>query len=532
MVDATTSGAAAGSERAVATGEPGSTRAQGAIANDDGRFVIADVDAGDVTLRARLLGYKPLERVVAVVAGDTARVELRLEPEAAVLGAVKTEARPIERDAFDTRPSVGTVQITSRAAEGVPKFGEPDIIRVVQLLPGVEARNDFSTGLNVRGGEADQNLIQIDGYPIYNPFHLGGLFSTFIDPTVSDVQLLTGGFPARYGGRLSSVLDVRSADETRSGIHGDADLSVIASTLELGSAFDQGKGSWMIAGRRTYADEFVKLISTNQLPYHFRDEQGHVSFAFSPSTQAHGNGVQRPRHTQRGHRDVRRLGERGRERRELRLQLGKQRRRRHPDVELRSTRPVAVDALCFSATARRSSSGRRYPVLDAAGSRRGVARPGQRCERSPTRGDVTGHTVTHDRSFGYEVASYGITYNANSSQAGTTLYNLRQIADLRRALRGRLWRVNTSFMLEMRPARRDADGHGVGRDLAAGVGEVLPHARLRSHRRRRQVRAMDALAGRARTFQSAYSTSGWRATRRRPCRRRGTTSRGRSGGSG
>jgi hypothetical protein len=66
----------------------------------------------------------------------------------------------------------------------VSPLGEPDIIRAVQLLPGVEARNDFSTGLNVRGGESDQNLILIDGYPIYNPFHLGGLFSTFIDPTV------------------------------------------------------------------------------------------------------------------------------------------------------------------------------------------------------------------------------------------------------------------------------------------------------------------------------------------------------------
>src|SRR4029078_13385835 len=140
--------------------------------------------AGTVTLRVRLLGYKVVEREMRIVDGDTTRADFFLAPEATVLAAVKSEARPIERDAFEPRPSVGTVQIPARAAEGVPKFGEPDIIRIVQLFPGVEARNAFSSGLSVRGGESDQNLILIDGFPIYNPFHLGGLFSTFIDPTV------------------------------------------------------------------------------------------------------------------------------------------------------------------------------------------------------------------------------------------------------------------------------------------------------------------------------------------------------------
>src|SRR6185312_14388999 len=157
------------------------------------------------------------------------RVDIRLETEATVLGVVRTEARPVDRERFESRPNVGTVQVTARAAQGVPQFGQPDIIRVVQLLPGVEARNDFSTGLNVRGGESDQNLILLDGYPIYNPFHLGGLFSTFIDPMVQGLTLMTGGFPARYGGRLSSVLDVHTADEPRAGLHGTAEVSVLAS---------------------------------------------------------------------------------------------------------------------------------------------------------------------------------------------------------------------------------------------------------------------------------------------------------------
>jgi hypothetical protein len=167
VLDATTSEPRQGTSVAV-VGTP-----RGAIADANGRFVIPDVPVGNVVLRARLLGYKAIERPATVAAGDTTRIEFRLEPEATLLGAVRTQARPVERDAFESRPSVGTVQITARAAQGVPKFGEPDIIRIVQLLPGVEARNDFSTGLNVRGGESDQNLILIDGFPIYNPFHLG-----------------------------------------------------------------------------------------------------------------------------------------------------------------------------------------------------------------------------------------------------------------------------------------------------------------------------------------------------------------------
>ncbi|HEX4681528.1 MAG TPA: carboxypeptidase-like regulatory domain-containing protein, partial [Gemmatimonadaceae bacterium] len=123
----------------------GTTR--GAIADERGRYVIANVVAGAVTLRVRLLGYKPIERGVTVSARDTTRVDFSLETEAAVLGAIRSEARPVERDAFESRPGVGTVQMTARAAEAVPKFAEPDIMRVVQLLPGVEARNDFSTGL-------------------------------------------------------------------------------------------------------------------------------------------------------------------------------------------------------------------------------------------------------------------------------------------------------------------------------------------------------------------------------------------------
>src|ERR1043165_1511450 len=126
------------------------------------------------------------------------------------LGPMRSEATRIERQIFEQAPAIGRMSIGVDEIKAAPRFfSEADLLRTVQLLPGVEAKNDFSAGMNVRGGESDQNLVLLDGYPIYNPFHLGGLFGTFIEPMVGRVDLFTGAFPAAYGNRLSSVLDSR-----------------------------------------------------------------------------------------------------------------------------------------------------------------------------------------------------------------------------------------------------------------------------------------------------------------------------------
>ena len=112
------------------------------------------------------------------------------------------------------------MSLTARETRSSPVFVEPDVLRTVQMLPGIAARSDYSAGFNVRGGEGDQNLVLIDGYPIFSPFHMYGLFSTFIDPTVGGVELRKGAFPSRYGGRLSGVLDVISAEPTSEDLQG------------------------------------------------------------------------------------------------------------------------------------------------------------------------------------------------------------------------------------------------------------------------------------------------------------------------
>jgi len=193
------------------------------------------------------------------------------------LPAVRTQATRSERQSFEAETNVGSVSITGRELRSSPTFIEPDLLRSVQLLPGIEARSDYAAGFNVRGGESDQSLILIDGFPIYNPFHLGGLFSTFIDATVGNVALHKGGLAARYGGRLSGVLDVQSAEPASADLHGTADVSLVSSSASVGRTFADGEGSWLVAARRTYADAVVNLIKPDAFPYHFQDVQGHIT---------------------------------------------------------------------------------------------------------------------------------------------------------------------------------------------------------------------------------------------------------------
>ena len=246
----------------------------------DGTFRIAGVPPGAARVNARALGYRPLDTEIVVRAGDTTSLTIRMTAAPYVLGRVRTEAAATERRRFEEIAEVGAITMSRRTASAVPSVGEPDLLRVVQLLPGVTTRSDYTAGYNVRGGESDQNLVLLDGIPIYNPFHLGGMFSTFIDEMVSELELLTGGFPAPHGGRLSSVLDVRSAEEARQRLHGTASVSLLASSLAIGSALPNARDSWGLGLRRTYADQVIGAVTDEVLPYHFRDGQAHFTRVF------------------------------------------------------------------------------------------------------------------------------------------------------------------------------------------------------------------------------------------------------------
>jgi hypothetical protein len=250
-----------------------------------GRFTIAGIDAGTHAIDATSPGFRAKSATVVVAAGGTSEVEILLARSIAILDAAVSTATVPEREAFLARPNVGATTLGVRTMGAVPRLGEADPVRVVQLLPGVLAKNDLSAGMNVRGGEADQNLVLLDGHPIYNPFHLGGMLSTFTDEMVQEVALRTGPFPSRYGGRLSGLLDVRSIAEHRTGVHGAIDVSVIAASATLAGATQGGSGSWAFSARRTYADQVAAALGDIQVPYHFGDLQARFTRALGDRTR-------------------------------------------------------------------------------------------------------------------------------------------------------------------------------------------------------------------------------------------------------
>ena len=167
------------------------------------------------------------------------------------------------------------VNLSPRILKSQPSLTEPDIFRTIQSLPGVLTTSEFSTGLVIRGGNTDQNLILLDGITVYNPSHLGGLFSNFIVDAVKDAELIKGGYNAEYGGRLSAVLDIRSREGNRNKIEGSSSVSLLTAQSTIEGPIPGG--AFLVAGRRTYFDKVLPYVTDNfDLPYYFYDLQGHI----------------------------------------------------------------------------------------------------------------------------------------------------------------------------------------------------------------------------------------------------------------
>ncbi|HEU5185852.1 MAG TPA: carboxypeptidase regulatory-like domain-containing protein, partial [Gemmatimonadaceae bacterium] len=423
-----------GSDTGLATPARGATvlivgTALRAMTDTDGRFLLGGVPAGPAILRVLLLGYRAADRAIELLPGDTARVELILQPEARVLSPVRVEASL-------SRPDVATIAVDAAAMSSIPTVGEPDVVRVAQLLPGVVARNDFNTGLNVRGGEADQNLILLDGHPIHNPFHLGGLFSTFMDATVGGIELTTGAFPARYGGRLSSVLDVRSADDARPGMHGSADLSALAATGRLAGSLGGERGTWSVAARRTYADAVTSIFTTQVFPYHFRDFHGRATYALP--------GNVRVAVTAYAGKDVldANLAELRSDSAPSRASEG----RWAVDWGNRVIGFTIAKDLGENATIEQRISHSHFATqLDL-----GDGTFGQRSRIGDGRlaGSLLVRGATHDRTIGYELATHRIRYSSGSAQTATTEFDIVQRPTTAAVWIDDLWRASPRWLVE------------------------------------------------------------------------------------
>jgi hypothetical protein len=406
------------------------------ITGADGRFLIERVPAGAATIRVRLLGYRATDRTIQLLVGDTVRVDLVLQPEARLLSTVRVDADAADVEAFLSKPNVGRVAVDAAAMASIPTVGEPDVIRVAQLLPGVVARNDFNTGLNVRGGEAEQNLILLDGHPIYNPFHLGGVFSTFMDATVDAIELTTGAFPARYGGRLSSVLNVRSADDPRPGVHGSSDVSVLAASGRFAGSLGGERGTWSLAARRTYADAVTSIFTRYVFPYHFRDFHGRVSYTLPGDVRVAVTGY--------AGRDVlnANFAEFESDSAPSRASEG----RWSVDWGNRVIGATIAKDLGDRATIEQRISHSHFSArLDL-----GDGAFGQRSRVGDVRlaGSLFVRGATHDRTIGYELATHRIRYNSGSAQTATTEFDVVQRPLTAAAWIDDLWRLSSRWLVE------------------------------------------------------------------------------------
>ncbi len=230
--------------------------------NADG-FYFLSLSPGSHRIRVRAIGYAPLDSTLTLTASGTADFEMTRRVVSLQEVQVSVERPPPDVDPASPAMSVARLDLAS-VRQAPSALGEVDPLRSIALLPGVSRSSDFSTAFSVRGGTSDQNLILLDEATIYNPAHVLGFLSVFNSDAVTDMTLYKGAIPARFGGRLSSVLDVRQREGNANAFDGSATIGLLASRV-----FVEGpllhRGSFLVAARRSYADLFTRAASDTSL---------------------------------------------------------------------------------------------------------------------------------------------------------------------------------------------------------------------------------------------------------------------------
>ena len=242
--------------------EASGTKSQYTTSNEYGFYSIT-MEEGAYKLTFSNLGYEPTAENVQLSGNTRLDIKLREEADNVLEGAgISTQAD--NSNITDNR--MGVERINVKEINKLPVlFGERDIVKAVTLLPGVKSDGDGSGSFYVRGGAADQNLVLLDEVLVYNPSHLLGFFSTFNSDALKNVTLYKGNMPAQYGGRLSSVMDVQMKDGNNQDYSVSGGIGLISSRLLVEGPIVKDKGSFMISGRRTYADLFLKLSNDTSL---------------------------------------------------------------------------------------------------------------------------------------------------------------------------------------------------------------------------------------------------------------------------
>jgi hypothetical protein len=227
-------------------------------ANTDafGHYVM-HLAAGKHVLTIRALGMKDEQRQIMLNADGQINIEIH-----ELVTTLKEVVVSADRASNNVRSAdLGVTKLSMATIKNIPAvFGEADILRVVLTLPGVQSVGEATTGFNVRGGSADQNLILLNDATIYNPAHFFGFFSAFDPDVVKDIELYKSSIPEKYGGRLSSVLDVTNREGNKKKFAGSAGIGLLTSRLSVEGPIDSGKTSFIFGGRTTYANFLLKLL--------------------------------------------------------------------------------------------------------------------------------------------------------------------------------------------------------------------------------------------------------------------------------
>ena len=234
---------------------------RGSATNLDGYFVIDNLEPGVYTLEITYLGYHPKSEQIVVTHELADPVHIELIPDAIALEEVVVFADESDEVKVRLSPTVSNVSVGVSTLRKLPSIGgENDLLRAIQTIPGVKSSSDLSSAIYVRGGSPDQTLILVDHNPVFNPAHMFGLFSTFNADAVKHLDLKKGAFPAYYGGRSGSVLEVISNDGNRKEFEGGAALSLISAKGHIEGPLSNNKGSYFLAGRRTYLDPVLAAM--------------------------------------------------------------------------------------------------------------------------------------------------------------------------------------------------------------------------------------------------------------------------------
>ncbi len=251
-----------------------------ASANNYG-FYSLTLPQGDSTgIVFAFLGYTA--QIKKIILTNNIELNIKLKPYSSEINEVVISSKK-NNDNVE-RAQMGVIDIPIQKIKELPALlGETDVLKVVQLLPGVQSGNEGTTGFFVRGGNSDQNLVQLDEAVVYNPNHLFGLFSTFNTKALNNVTLIKGGFPAQYGARLSSILDITMREGNNQKLKVEGGIGIISSNITIEGPLKKEKASFIISARRTYLDLLIKplLPAGIKTSYNFYDLNAKINWQVS-----------------------------------------------------------------------------------------------------------------------------------------------------------------------------------------------------------------------------------------------------------